>query len=180
MMDESVAPSNTPPCNAVYDGNNYYYLPWSREKPCVCVESYWENIAFRLEPLNALLNIIDRLVSNPAQRRTMHHFSVTSSYTNLSQSGMWKDCCFIHQHACTILSSDVTFYGCIWLGRRMPNNEFVSEEENSPRRHRNQRDESVKEITGYNFINRARKHEKLAGIFENGVSTLQELMLSVL
>lgn len=87
-MDESVAPSNTPPCNAVYDGNNYYYLPWSREKPCVCVESYWENIAFRLEPLNALLNIIDRLVSNPAQRRTMHHFSVTSSYTNLSQSGM--------------------------------------------------------------------------------------------
>ena len=63
MMDESVAPSNTPPCNAVYDGNNYYYLPWSREKPCVCVESYWENIAFRLEPLNALLRIIDRLVS---------------------------------------------------------------------------------------------------------------------
>ena len=63
MMDESVAPSNTPPCNAVYDGSNYYYLPWSGEKPCVCVESYWEDIAFRLEPLNALLRIIDRLVS---------------------------------------------------------------------------------------------------------------------
>ena len=63
MMDESVAPSNTPPCNAVYDGSNYYYLPWSGEKPCVCVENYWENIAFRLEPLNALLRIIDRLVS---------------------------------------------------------------------------------------------------------------------
>ncbi|XP_067038375.1 myoferlin-like isoform X1 [Acropora muricata] len=61
MMDESVAPSNTPPCNAVYDGSNYYYLPWSGEKPCVCVESYWEDIAFRLEPLNALLRIIDRL-----------------------------------------------------------------------------------------------------------------------
>ena len=57
-----MAPSNTPPCNAVYDGSNYYYLPWSREKPCVCVESYWENIAFRLEPLNALFKIIDRLV----------------------------------------------------------------------------------------------------------------------
>ena len=62
MMDESVAPSNTPPCNAVYDGSNYYYLPWSSEKPCVCVESYWENICFRLEPLNALLRIIDRVV----------------------------------------------------------------------------------------------------------------------
>ncbi|XP_022792965.1 dysferlin-like [Stylophora pistillata] len=62
MMDESVAPSNTPPCNAVYDGTNYYYLPWSSEKPCVCVESYWENISFRLEPLNALLRIIDRVV----------------------------------------------------------------------------------------------------------------------
>ena len=62
MMDESMAPSNTPPCNAVYDGCNYYYLPWSSEKPCVCVESYWENIAFRLEPLNALLKIIDRVV----------------------------------------------------------------------------------------------------------------------
>ena len=61
-MDESVAPSNTPQCNAVYDGCNYYYLPWSSEKPCVCVESYWENIAFRLEPLNALLRIIDRVV----------------------------------------------------------------------------------------------------------------------
>lgn len=57
-----MAPSNTPPCNAVYDGCNYYYLPWSKEKPCVCVESYWENIAFRLEPLNALLRIIDRAV----------------------------------------------------------------------------------------------------------------------
>lgn len=63
MMDESTAPSNTPPCNAVYDGCNYYYLPWSGDKPCVCVESYWEKIAFRLEPLNVLIRIIERLVS---------------------------------------------------------------------------------------------------------------------
>ena len=78
MMDESVAPSNTPPCNAVYDGSNYYYLPWSNEKPCVCVESYWENIAFRLEPLNALLSIIDRLVSIAARADTLQRFCVAS------------------------------------------------------------------------------------------------------
>lgn len=69
-----MAPSNTPQCNAVYDGTNYYYLPWSSEKPCVCVESYWENIAFRLEPLNALLRIFDRLVSNPMRTETKTSF----------------------------------------------------------------------------------------------------------
>ena len=58
-----MAPSNTPPCSAVYDGCNiYYYLPWSNEKPCLCAESYRENIAFWLKPLNALLRIIDRAV----------------------------------------------------------------------------------------------------------------------
>lgn len=69
-----MAPSNTPPCNAVYDGSNYYYLPWSSEKPCVCVESYWENIAFRLEPLNALLRIIDRVVRLAIALRCLHIF----------------------------------------------------------------------------------------------------------
>lgn len=62
MMDESVVPSNSPPCNAVYDGTHYYHLPWTDNKPCVCVECYWEDIAFRLEPLNTLGNIIERLV----------------------------------------------------------------------------------------------------------------------
>ncbi|KAK3706775.1 hypothetical protein QZH41_015339 [Actinostola sp. cb2023] len=71
MMDESVAPSNTPPCNAVYDGTYYYYLPWTNNKPSVCVESYWEDIAFRLEPLNALNNIIERLESKIQVVQTM-------------------------------------------------------------------------------------------------------------
>ena len=74
MMDECMAPSNTPQCNAVYDGTNYYYLPWSSAKPCVCVESYWENIAFRLEPLNALLWIFDRLVCNLMRNKQKRHF----------------------------------------------------------------------------------------------------------
>lgn len=73
-----MAPSNTPPCNAVYDGCNYYYLPWSSEKPCVCVESYWENIAFRLEPLNTLLRIIDRVVRLAIARVDFR--GVSSSY----------------------------------------------------------------------------------------------------
>lgn len=109
MMDESVAPSNTPPCNAVYDGSNYYYLPWSSEKPCVCVESYWENISFRLEPLNALLRIIDCVVrpsatltqkKSPLQRSKIsgsYHFkqhahfqSGFSSRTNFSKSNLKK------------------------------------------------------------------------------------------
>ncbi|XP_048585076.1 myoferlin [Nematostella vectensis] len=60
-MDESVAPSNTPPCNAVYDGSYYYYLPWGEDKPCVCVESYWEDITFRLEPLNVICGVAERL-----------------------------------------------------------------------------------------------------------------------
>lgn len=75
MMDESMAPSNTPPSNAVYDGSNYYYLPWSSEKPCVCVESYWENIAFRLEPLNALLRIIDRVVRLIITLKSLFHYA---------------------------------------------------------------------------------------------------------
>lgn len=60
-FDESVAPCNTPPCNAVYDGCHYYYLPWGQDKPCVCVECSWEDIAFRLEPVNILNKMAERL-----------------------------------------------------------------------------------------------------------------------
>lgn len=89
MMDESMAPSNTPPCNAVYDGCNYYYLPWSKEKPCVCVESYWENIAFRLEPLNALLRIIDRAVRMAITLLSLGVFPVVSC--GFSWLRGWRD-----------------------------------------------------------------------------------------
>ena len=53
-FDETVAPSNTSPCNAVYDGSHYHYLPWGRKKPCVWIECAWEDIAFRIEPMNIL------------------------------------------------------------------------------------------------------------------------------
>lgn len=59
-FDESVAPCNTPPVNAVYDGCYYHYLPWGQEKPCVCVECSWEDIAFRLEPINIITRMAER------------------------------------------------------------------------------------------------------------------------
>lgn len=62
-FDESVAPCNTPPVNAVYDGCYYHYLPWGQEKPCVCVECSWEDIAFRLEPINIITRMAEREVS---------------------------------------------------------------------------------------------------------------------
>ena len=62
-FDESVAPCNTPSVNAVYDGCYYHYLPWGQEKPCVCVECSWEDIAFRLEPINIITRMAEREVS---------------------------------------------------------------------------------------------------------------------
>ena len=38
--------------------------PWGQDKPCVCVECSWEDIAFRLEPVNILTKMAERLVSD--------------------------------------------------------------------------------------------------------------------
>lgn len=65
-LDRTVNPScsTTPPTNPVFDGEFYYYLPWEKDKPCVSVDCDWEDIAFRLDPLNRLLKIVDRLEAN--------------------------------------------------------------------------------------------------------------------
>ena len=62
-FDESVAPSNTTPCKPVYDHSHYHYLSWGGEKPCVWIECSWEDISFRIEPLNILTNMRKKLVS---------------------------------------------------------------------------------------------------------------------
>lgn len=64
-LDLSVPPSSstTPPTNAVYDGSYYYYLPWGDTKPCVGIDSHWEDIGFRLGTKNILLRMCERLVS---------------------------------------------------------------------------------------------------------------------
>ncbi len=64
-LDESVPPcsSTTQPTNAVFDGCFYHFLPWGDNKPCVSVDSHWEDVCFRLEALNLISHIIERLVS---------------------------------------------------------------------------------------------------------------------
>ena len=54
--------STTPPTNPVYDGNHYYYLPWMLDKPCVIVDSQWEDNTYRIESLNILLFLAKQLV----------------------------------------------------------------------------------------------------------------------
>uniref|UniRef100_A0A8B9KHL5 Myoferlin n=1 Tax=Astyanax mexicanus TaxID=7994 RepID=A0A8B9KHL5_ASTMX len=48
---------------AVFDGNHYYYLPWADTKPVVAIMSFWEDISHRLDAVNIILNIANRLVS---------------------------------------------------------------------------------------------------------------------
>ncbi|KAI4889280.1 hypothetical protein NFI96_010829, partial [Prochilodus magdalenae] len=42
-------------------GNLYYYLPWADTKPVVAITSFWEDISHRLDSVNILLYIANRL-----------------------------------------------------------------------------------------------------------------------
>uniref|UniRef100_A0A8C0JRZ0 Myoferlin n=1 Tax=Canis lupus dingo TaxID=286419 RepID=A0A8C0JRZ0_CANLU len=54
--------STTQYSRAVFDGNYYYYLPWAHTKPVVTLTSYWEDISHRLDAVNTLLTMAERLV----------------------------------------------------------------------------------------------------------------------
>uniref|UniRef100_A0A8C5MHN0 Myoferlin n=1 Tax=Leptobrachium leishanense TaxID=445787 RepID=A0A8C5MHN0_9ANUR len=56
--------STTQYSRAVFDGNYYYYLPWAKMKPVVTLTSNWEDISHRLDIVNILLAITERLQTN--------------------------------------------------------------------------------------------------------------------
>lgn len=70
---------------AVFDGNNYYYLPWGDTKPVVAVTSFWEDISHRLDSLNILLYISNRLQTNISALK----FAVQSKATDARLVEIW-------------------------------------------------------------------------------------------
>ncbi|XP_074502030.1 myoferlin isoform X1 [Sebastes fasciatus] len=55
---------------AVFDGNHYHYLPWADTKPVVILTSFWEDISHRLDSVNVLLFIAERLESHLTSLKT--------------------------------------------------------------------------------------------------------------
>ncbi|XP_031752043.1 myoferlin [Xenopus tropicalis] len=54
-------PSTTQYRQPQFDGNFYYYIPWSTSKPVVALTSHWEDISHRLDVVNILIALTDRL-----------------------------------------------------------------------------------------------------------------------
>ncbi|XP_043911571.1 myoferlin-like [Protopterus annectens] len=71
--------STTQYSRPMFDGNHYYYLPWSNVKPVVTLTSYWENVSHRLDAVNILQNMADRLEANVTALKTAMLANVSDS-----------------------------------------------------------------------------------------------------
>ncbi|XP_072122859.1 myoferlin-like isoform X4 [Mobula birostris] len=86
--------SNTQYSQPVFDGNYYYYLLWCDTKPVAALTSYWENIDHRLNRLNSLLKVVDKL------KASLEDIKLTVPSEGARLTGMWmkmldrvvKDC----------------------------------------------------------------------------------------
>ncbi|XP_069048827.1 dysferlin isoform X4 [Lepisosteus oculatus] len=68
-FDNSCLPlaSTTQYSRAVFDGCHYYYLPWGNVKPVVVLSSEWEDVKPRIDALNMMLHMTERLEANLEQ-----------------------------------------------------------------------------------------------------------------
>uniref|UniRef100_A0A8D0GFF7 Myoferlin n=1 Tax=Sphenodon punctatus TaxID=8508 RepID=A0A8D0GFF7_SPHPU len=71
--------STTQYSRALFDGNYYYYLPWANTKPVVTLTSFWEDISHRLDPVNIILTLVERLQSNIAALKSGIQAKVSES-----------------------------------------------------------------------------------------------------